>query len=84
MREPVDLSVAIPAFNEAGRLPATLRDLRAFLDLDGRRTEVIVVDDGSTDEPAKQSGEPRPRTPASVSFDCLRTAANVSPSAPEL
>jgi dolichyl-phosphate beta-glucosyltransferase len=50
MREPIALSVVIPAFNEAARLPATLRDLRAFLDRDGRRAEVIVVDDGSTDD----------------------------------
>ena len=49
MREPIALSVVIPAYNEAARLPATLRDLRAFLDRDGRRAEVIVVDDGSTD-----------------------------------
>lgn len=49
MREPVALSIVIPAFNEAVRLPSTLRDLRAFLDRDGRRAEVIVVDDGSTD-----------------------------------
>jgi len=50
MREPIALSVVIPAYNEAARLPATLRDLRAFLDRDGRRAEVIVVDDGSTDD----------------------------------
>ena len=49
MRESIALSVVIPAYNEAARLPATLRDLRAFLDRDGRRAEVIVVDDGSTD-----------------------------------
>src|SRR5215470_3343050 len=49
MREPVALSVVIPAYNEERRLPATLRDLRAFLDHDGRHAEVIVVDDGSTD-----------------------------------
>jgi dolichyl-phosphate beta-glucosyltransferase len=50
MREPIALSVVIPAYNEAARLPATLRDLRGFLDRDGRRAEVIVVDDGSTDD----------------------------------
>ncbi|HEV8449588.1 MAG TPA: dolichyl-phosphate beta-glucosyltransferase [Gemmatimonadaceae bacterium] len=49
MREPIALSVVIPAYNEVARLPATLRDLQAFLDRDGRRAEVIVVDDGSTD-----------------------------------
>jgi dolichyl-phosphate beta-glucosyltransferase len=50
MREPLALSVVIPAYNEADRLPATLRDLGAFLDGDPRPAEVIVVDDGSTDE----------------------------------
>lgn len=44
-----DLSVVIPAFNEERRLPATVKALRAFLDADGRATEVLVVDDGSTD-----------------------------------
>ena len=50
MGEPLALSVVIPAYNEAERLPGTLLSLRAFLDEDGRRAEVIVVDDGSTDE----------------------------------
>jgi dolichyl-phosphate beta-glucosyltransferase len=49
LREPVALSVIIPAYNEAARIPATLDALRVFLDRDGRRAEVIVVDDGSTD-----------------------------------
>jgi dolichyl-phosphate beta-glucosyltransferase len=50
VREPIRLSVVIPAYNEAARLPATLRELCAFLDGYGRRAEVIVVDDGSTDD----------------------------------
>jgi dolichyl-phosphate beta-glucosyltransferase len=49
MGETLALSVVIPAYNEAGRLPRTLRDLQAFLDTDRRSAEVIVVDDGSTD-----------------------------------
>lgn len=45
------LSVVIPAFNEAGRLPATLTAIDAFFR--GRCTiEIIVVDDGSTDATA--------------------------------
>jgi dolichyl-phosphate beta-glucosyltransferase len=45
------LSIVIPAFNEAQRLPETLARLRAFLAEQGwlAQTEVIVVDDGSTD-----------------------------------
>jgi len=43
----VELSVVIPAFNEAFRLPAVLDALRNFVD--STSTEIIVVDDGSTD-----------------------------------
>jgi dolichyl-phosphate beta-glucosyltransferase len=45
----IALSIIVPAFNEADRLPATLRSIRGFLDETGRSAEVIVVDDGSTD-----------------------------------
>jgi dolichyl-phosphate beta-glucosyltransferase len=45
-----ELSVVIPAFNEAERLPRTLERVRAYLDGRGRRYEILVVDDGSTDE----------------------------------
>ena len=43
------ISVVIPAYNEAERLPATLRRVREYLDAAGEEYEVIVVDDGSTD-----------------------------------
>jgi dolichyl-phosphate beta-glucosyltransferase len=49
-----DLSVVIPAFNEATRLPATLATLLGFLDRGARHAEVIVVDDGSTDDTSAQ------------------------------
>jgi dolichyl-phosphate beta-glucosyltransferase len=44
------LSLVIPAYNEALRLPATLRAVRDYLDGAGEEYEVIVVDDGSTDD----------------------------------
>src|SRR4051794_33343811 len=44
------LSLVIPAYNEALRLPATLRAVRAYLDDAGEPYEVIVVDDGSSDD----------------------------------
>jgi dolichyl-phosphate beta-glucosyltransferase len=43
------LSVVLPAFNEAHRLPATLTSIRPYLDAHFREYEVIVVDDGSAD-----------------------------------
>lgn len=44
---PTALSIVIPAFNEAERLPATLAALRRWAS--GRDIEILVVDDGSRD-----------------------------------
>lgn len=47
----VTLSLIIPAYNEAERLPKHLREIQAYLDRTyGDRYEVIVVDDGSEDD----------------------------------
>ncbi len=43
------LSIVIPAYNEAPRIGATLTSLRGYLDERGLDTEVLVVDDGSSD-----------------------------------
>ena len=43
------LSVVIPAFNEAARLPRYLDEVLGFLEGRGAAYEVVVVDDGSTD-----------------------------------
>lgn len=50
---PPKLSIIIPAYNEAHRLPESLRQLRLWLNDQPYSSEVIVVDDGSTDETAK-------------------------------
>lgn len=44
------LSVVIPAYNEARRLPTTLRTVIGYLSEHHPNYELIVVDDGSTDE----------------------------------
>ena len=44
------LSVVIPAFNEEQRLPATLRGILDYLDATRLPAEILVVDDGSTDD----------------------------------
>lgn len=43
------LSIVVPAFNEAKRLPATIRDILNYVVNQSYDTEIIVVDDGSTD-----------------------------------
>ena len=50
---PPALSVVIPAFNEAARLPPTLERVRAYLARSGMTHEVLVVDDGSGDGTAR-------------------------------
>lgn len=48
------LSVVIPAYNEASRLPSTLERIGAYLHANPRLlpAEVVVIDDGSTDATA--------------------------------
>jgi dolichyl-phosphate beta-glucosyltransferase len=47
-----DLSIIIPSYNEEARLPGTLQRIAEYLPTLGLRTEVLVVDDGSTDRTA--------------------------------
>jgi len=47
------LSVVIPAYNEAKRLPLTLIDIDKHLDEQEYSYEIVVVNDGSTDETAE-------------------------------
>jgi glycosyltransferase involved in cell wall biosynthesis len=59
------LSIVIPAYNEAARLPETLARLDAYFA--GREPEVIVVDDGSSDGTADLARRGVPsRTPPTV------------------
>jgi dolichyl-phosphate beta-glucosyltransferase len=52
---PPELSVVIPAYNEAERLPPTLATLLAYLRGRGARFEILVVDDGSSDGTAERA-----------------------------
>lgn len=53
----MDLSVVIPAYNEALRLGPTLRRVVDYLRSEGRPFEVLVVDDGSTDATSEVAQE---------------------------
>lgn len=47
-----DLSIVIPAYNEAHRLPSYLQRIAAYLQNRAHSYEVLVVDDGSRDDTA--------------------------------
>jgi dolichyl-phosphate beta-glucosyltransferase len=46
------LSIIVPAFNEAERLPDSLRAICAWADTSGMDVEIVVADDGSLDNTA--------------------------------
>ena len=48
-----DLSIVIPAFNEANRITRTLAAIRRYAEVNGKHIELIVVDDGSMDQTAE-------------------------------
>jgi glycosyltransferase involved in cell wall biosynthesis len=56
-------SIVIPAFNESGRIPATLESILACIRSRGWQAEVIVVNDGSTDSTAQVVREVARRAP---------------------
>jgi glycosyltransferase involved in cell wall biosynthesis len=61
-----DLSIVIPVRNEASNVPTLYRELTDTLEAFGRPYELIIVDDGSTDESfavmaALQGSDPRLR-----------------------
>ena len=51
-RPVTDLEIIIPAFNEATRLVASLRETFSFLKAQPWRSRLVVVDNGSADETA--------------------------------
>src|SRR5690348_8201092 len=55
------VSIVIPAYNEARRLPATLESWRAYLVAQPFGSEIVVVDDGSSDATASVATGPDTR-----------------------
>ncbi len=48
----IDVTIVVPAFREAGRLPGSLAEIARHLSAQPFRSELIVVDDGSDDDTA--------------------------------
>ncbi|MGP3926529.1 dolichyl-phosphate beta-glucosyltransferase [Streptomyces sp. 8N616] len=69
----IDLSVVIPAYNEEQRLRPGMDEVCRYLRTTGRRWELIVVDDGSTDRTAEVAAEAAAAEPR---IRLLRAPAN--------
>ena len=54
-----DISVVLPIFNEKGHLKTEIERIRVALDASKYSYELIVVDDGSTDESMSRLITPR-------------------------
>ncbi len=55
IRKKVHLSIVIPAYNEEKRIPKTLKKILDYLEGKEYFSEIIIVDDGSTDRTRKVS-----------------------------
>jgi glycosyltransferase involved in cell wall biosynthesis len=69
----IAISVVVPVFNESESIPRLLEEIEAALGPTGRTYEIILVDDGSTDETWKRLRELAPGHPR---LHALRLAAN--------
>lgn len=71
----MSVSVIIPAYNEAQRLPMTLRATAAFFAAQTAPFEILVVDDGSTDETVQSVAEFAAEMPE-IAVQCLSYGGN--------
>src|SRR5262249_56608306 len=74
----VELSIVLPAYNEAANLREFIPEVRDALLALGRSYEIIVIDDGSTDDTRLVMSELSARYP---DVHCARLRRNVGKSA---
>ena len=70
------ISIVIPAFNEGELIAKTIRGLFAYLDDHFSSAEIILVDDGSTDETAVLAQKEFPRTNPQITLALLQNQKN--------
>ena len=62
----ISFSLVIPAYNEAERIPATLAEIIEYLDKQRYRSEIVVVDDGSSDRTFEAVQEVAAKSPVEI------------------
>ena len=70
----MDISIVIPAYNEQNKIGADIRDACSFITSKGFTGEIIVVDDGSTDETSEIAKDVR--FPKQANLELLRNEVN--------
>jgi dolichyl-phosphate beta-glucosyltransferase len=70
----MDISIVIPAFNEAGKIGRDVEAAAAFLQENHFGGEIIIVDDGSTDDTVGEAG--RANVPPPIRKTVLRLESN--------
>jgi len=68
----MELSIVIPAFNEAAKIARDIASAATFAKANNLATEIIVVDDGSTDQTAEVAENTRKELPGSISLQVIR------------
>lgn len=69
------ISIIVPAFNEETRIAPTLADIANFVEKNDLNTEIIVVDDGSTDATEFVSNETLSKQ--KIPFKVIRNSENL-------
>ncbi|HEX8129940.1 MAG TPA: dolichyl-phosphate beta-glucosyltransferase [Pyrinomonadaceae bacterium] len=72
----LNLSLVIPAYNEASRLGKTLQTAFEYLNAQTSESEIIVVDDGSTDETAQVAAASFENFSGRISSHVIRVPVN--------
>jgi dolichyl-phosphate beta-glucosyltransferase len=70
----MDLSIVIPAFNEANKIRRDIETAAAFMDEEALEGEVIVADDGSADRTSDEAEQAH--IPESVKLNVIRLDKN--------
>ncbi|HJR09310.1 MAG TPA: dolichyl-phosphate beta-glucosyltransferase [Pyrinomonadaceae bacterium] len=72
----LNLSLVIPAYNEAARLGKTLQTAFEYLNAQTSESELLVVDDGSTDETVRVAEQSFEKYAGRISSYLIRSPAN--------